>query len=84
MHDWEQIVREKVMSGRLSSQVENELVAELSSHLEDLNQQSLAEGLSEADAFALCSAEMENAPRGIRRIARAKSKEGVMNYRWAQ
>src|SRR5690349_14003178 len=83
MHDWKQVLRVQLKIGdaAASPKLEDEIVAELASHLEELYEQSLAEGLSEKDAFALCAAQVQQAQGSLRQITRAKFKEGSMNYR---
>jgi hypothetical protein len=81
MHDWIAVVRENLNELDLPAEQEQAVVTEMAAHLEDLYEDYLRKGLSDAEAFQ-CSLEQATGLRTTRRkIRRAKCKEGLMNSR---
>jgi hypothetical protein len=84
MRDWPAVVRENLRGLRLDPVRQQDVIAELAAHLEDIYRQFLAEGLCEAEAFR-CSVEtVTDWPSLARQIQRAKREEDVMNTRTKQ
>ena len=80
MHDWCDVVRQKLAGVAISRRQREDLVAELANHLEDLFAERLASGISEPEAYAKCLEQLD----GVQQIAAAKqsqSWEEFMNQR---
>ena len=80
MPEWKAIVRERLNQLDLGV-AQQEVIAELAGHLEDLYLQFRTQGLSEAEAVRLTLEETANWQELARNIERAKSKEDRMNRR---
>lgn len=81
MRDWIAIVRENLQELGLPAEQEQEVFSEMAAHLEDLYEDHLRKGLSDAEAFR-CSLEQATGLRTTgREIRRAKCKEELMNSR---
>jgi hypothetical protein len=81
MPDWTKLVRANLEARDLAAEEREEVVHEIAAHLEDASDAALASGLNEATAEALALQAVENWAALARRITRAKSTEGLMNYR---
>lgn len=81
--DWKAIVCEYLDLSRFSPEQQNEIVAELAAHLEDLYAENLRQGFSAADAIEHARHELseKNLSKNIHRM---KCKEGTMNTRTKQ
>jgi hypothetical protein len=84
MPDWQDLVREKMTSLRLTSSQEEEIAAELASHLEEAYEEQRANGLAEAQAAEHAMGAVGDWGKLKRRIRRAKFEEGFMNDRTKQ
>jgi hypothetical protein len=80
MPDWKAIVRENLSQLDLGV-AQQEVVAELAGHVEDLYLQFRERGLSESEAVSLTLDATPNWQELARNIARAKNKEDGMNRR---
>lgn len=81
MPDWKAILRERLILKDLSSQQQDETIAELASHLDDLYEEYRAQGLNESDASARAMREVSDWRGLAETIQRAKLEEGTMNDR---
>jgi hypothetical protein len=81
MPDWNALVRERIGSLVVPPSEEEETIAELASHLEDVYDDGCANGLSESEAIRLALAQVTDWHKLCRKIQRAKQKEEMMNYR---
>jgi hypothetical protein len=82
--DWEQSVRERLGKLQLAPQVEDEIVAELTGHLEDAHENFLKQGIDEEKAREQTSREISDGRRLARKIHRAKQGDEEMNNRVKQ
>lgn len=78
MPDWKAILRERLILNDLSPEQQNETVAELASHLDDLYEQCRARGLGESEAIARVIHEVTDWRNLSKTIQRAKREEGSM------
>jgi predicted permease len=62
MHDWKQIVRERLTGLRLEGSREAEIIDEIAQHLEDRYQELLASGVSEPEARRIAIESLEASP----------------------
>ncbi|MGA7381566.1 MAG: hypothetical protein WBX03_12005 [Terriglobales bacterium] len=81
MPEWIALVRERIGSLGITSAQEEETIAELASHLEDLYEDGRANGLCESEAIRLVLEQVTDWHKLRRKIQSAKHKRGVMNYR---
>ena len=81
MPDWKMIVRSNLKDLDLRSGEREEIAAELASHLEDMYEQFLAQGLCESEAGRLALEETADWKKLAESITRAKRQEDVMNPR---
>jgi hypothetical protein len=84
VRDWGALVRERLGGLELTPAQEEEIVAELAGHLEDLYEGRRAQGLGESQAFEAVGRaldEVANWRRLARKIHRAKREEENMNNR---
>jgi hypothetical protein len=79
--NWTQVVRKRLSDGGLQIAEHEEIVAELAAHLEEAYDHARATGLSPQSAFERSLAEVTNWRALAREIHKAKSEEGLMNYR---
>lgn len=84
MRDWQTLVRENLLDLRLDPARQQEIVAELAGHLEDLYQEFLAQGLCNSEALRRSVEEVTDWPDLARQIQRAKREEELMNTRTKQ
>ena len=80
MHNWQRLVREKLVAVAMSHAQRENLIAELVNHLEDLHAELLASGTAEPEASAQCLKQLND----VHQIAGAKRSqiwEGAMNQR---
>jgi len=84
VRDWQAVVRENLRDLELDPASQQDVITELSGHLEDVYRQFLAEGLCEAEAFRRSVEEVTDWPGLARQIKRAKREEEVMNTRTKQ
>lgn len=81
MPEWNSIVRSNLKDLDLRRSEREEVAAELASHLEELYEQFLAQGLCESEAFRLTLEQTTPWQELAKNINRAKRKEDVMNRR---
>jgi hypothetical protein len=81
MPDWKALVREYLGASEPISVEEAEVIAELSGHLEDLYGELRGKGMCESDATGQALGDMADWRGLLKRIRRAKGKEGSMNHR---
>lgn len=81
MRDWVAIVREHLNELRLPAEQEQEVISEMAAHLEDLYEDHLRNGVSDAEAFRYSFEEATGLRTTRREIRRAKCKEELMNSR---
>lgn len=81
MRDWSGLVRERLAGLNLTAFQQEEIVAELSGHLEDLFEVWRAQGLEESEALARALDEVPDWRRLARKIQCAKREEKNMNAR---
>jgi hypothetical protein len=82
--DWSAFVREHLRPLGLPAQDQQEVVAELAAHLEDLYEEQLKNGQTESEAHQKARDEVVQWHPLARKIQRAKFKEGIMNTRTKQ
>lgn len=82
--NWSGLVREHLHSLDLPAQEEQQVVAELAAHLEDLYEEQIGKGLSELEAYQKTLDEVFGMRRLARTIQRAKDEEKIMNTRTKQ
>ena len=81
MPDWSALVRQRIGNVGVTSAQQDEIVAELASHLEDLYEQQLAAGAGELEAVARVLGELTEGRRLVRNIRLATRREEEMNER---
>jgi hypothetical protein len=81
VRDWQALVRERLSGRGLTTAQKEEVVAELSSHLEELYEEAISQEADESDAVRRALDEVANWRQLSRRIQSSKQKEGQMNYR---
>ena len=81
MHDWNELVRERLGRLGLDAAQREEIIAELANHLEDACEDLRARGLPESDAVEQVLNEVIDWRRLARTIRNAKREEGNMNRR---
>jgi hypothetical protein len=81
MPDWSALVRERIGSLGFASAQEEETIAELASHLEDVYEDGRANGLGQSEAISLALEQVTDWTSLSRKIQSAKHKEEMMNYR---
>ena len=81
MCDWNALVRERLQRCGIPAAHEEQVTAELAAHLEDLCEQIVALGLSQAEAVQLCLKEVDDWGELARNIQRAQRGEALMNTR---
>jgi hypothetical protein len=81
MPEWNALVRERLHLAGLSPQQQQETIAELEAHLDDLYAECCTQGLSESEAVTRAVHEVVDWQGLAKTIQRAKLKEGSMNDR---
>lgn len=81
MHDWQEVVRRKLASERMSRSQRDDVVAELADHLEDFHAELLASGLTEPEASTKCLEQLSNLQQIAIAAQRSHVLEGAMNRR---
>jgi hypothetical protein len=81
VRDWQALVRERFSGRGLTSAQQDEIVAELAAHLEDLFEEQSARGASETDAIRCALDEVADWRKLARKIRSSKEEEGQMNAR---
>jgi hypothetical protein len=81
MPDWQRLARRRLTPLALDSARENEIVAELAGHLEDLYEDSVRQEKSEAEAVELALSAAADWGELRRKIQLAANEEVSMNYR---
>lgn len=84
MANWTELLRERLDLGGLSPQQQQETVAELTSHLDELFEEYRTQGLNESDAVARALGEVPDWRSLAKSIHRGKRVEGIMNSRSKQ
>jgi hypothetical protein len=81
--DWNQLVRERLGKRplHLPPHAQEEVIAELAAHLEEVSQNARANGLTDSAATALALQEVQDWRVLSAQISRARSKEERMNHR---
>jgi hypothetical protein len=81
--DWSDLVRERLERRplHLPPHAQEEVIAELAAHLEEVSQNARANGLTDSAATALALQEVQNWRVLSAQISRARSKEEIMNHR---
>jgi hypothetical protein len=80
MPDWKKLVREHTESSALPAACREEVVSELSAHLEEAYEAARSRGLTDAGAFEVAAQEVSDWRSLIKEISRAKE-ENPMNPR---
>ncbi len=81
MPDWNALVRERMGRLGITPSQEEETIAELAGHLEDVYEGGRGHGMSESEAMKRSLEQVTDWPGLSRKMQRAKHKEGMMNYR---
>lgn len=81
MPDWKKLVSEKIVASGLRPGLPEDVLVELSGHLEETCEAARARGMSEADAIEFAMQEVEDWRVLGTDIERATSRENVMNNR---
>ncbi len=81
MPDWSKLVRERLRPLHLPAKEQQEVIAELSAHLEDLYEEQLQSGRTESEAHQKVMTEVAHWRPLAKRIQQAKIKEETMNAR---
>ena len=81
MPDWNALVRQQLSLAEFSPAQQDEIAAELASHLDDLYGERRKQGLSESEAVARALQEVPDWQGLAKTIQRAKREEGIMNDR---
>ncbi|HXA76709.1 MAG TPA: hypothetical protein VNV41_06205 [Candidatus Acidoferrales bacterium] len=81
MPDWNALVREYLGAAEPISVEEADVIAELSGHLEDLYGELRGKGMCESDAMGQALGDMSDWRGLLKRIRRAKGREGTLNHR---
>ncbi len=81
MPDWNALVRERLNLSELSPAQQEEIIAELSSHLDDLYREFREQGKSESEAAAQALGDVPNWRGLAKSIRRGKREEGMINDR---
>ncbi len=84
MPDWSKLVRERLRPLHLPAKEQQEVIAELSAHLEDLYEEQLHKGINESEAHQKVVNEAVQWRPLAKRIQQAKLKEEIMNARTKQ
>ena len=84
MPDWNNLIRERLGRMNLPQPVQDEVVAELSAHLQDIYEEKIAAGAAESSAMEFAFMQVIQGRPLAKEIERAKNKEGIMNDRSKQ
>jgi len=81
MPDWQEMVREKLAGAAVSRRRREELISELSNHLDDLHAELLASGVEEPEASAQCLEQIDDVQQIAAAASRSQIWEDFMNQR---
>ena len=81
MRDWQALVRERLSGCELMCAQQDEVVAELAAHLEDLYEEQLAQGVNETGAVHSALDEVPDWRKLARKIRNSKQQEEQMSNR---
>jgi hypothetical protein len=81
MPDWKKLVRKRLSKLGLPSGTTEQVIAELSLHLEETYQHAVSNGLTERAAIKVALQEVEDWHVLVTEIKRARTEESSMNYR---
>jgi len=81
MPDWQEMVREKLAGAAVSRRRREELISELSNHLDDLHAELLGSGVEEPEASAQCLEQIEDVQQIAAAASRSQIWEDFMNQR---
>lgn len=81
MENWQQRVREHLEACKLPREIRDEVVNELAAHLEEMDEEARARGLSETAAVEVALQEVKDWRVLAEDICRAKAEEEQMNHR---
>ena len=81
MHDWQKLLREKLVAVAMSRSQRENLVAELATHLEDLRAELLDSGVAEPELTAQCLQQLNDGQQIAAAATRSQIWEGAMNRR---
>ena len=81
MSDWQKRIREKLDACRLPQPIHQEVVSELTDHLEETYEDARSRGLTDAAAVELALQEVGDWRVLAREISRARAEETLMNNR---
>src|SRR5215467_844465 len=84
MHDWSKLIRERLGQMNLPSQVQDEVINELASHLHDIYEEQAAAGNTESSALEFALKQVDHWRPLAKEIERTKGKEAIMNNRSKQ
>ena len=82
MPDWREIARRKLTPLALDADRQEEIITELADHLEDLYDDSVGQGRSEAEAVQCAMSNVADWDKLRREIRLAECKEVIMSYRF--
>ena len=81
MPDWQEMVREKLAGAAVSRRRREELISELSNHLDDLHAELLGSGVEEPEASAQCLEQIDDVQQIAAAASRSQIWEDFMNQR---
>jgi uncharacterized membrane protein (DUF485 family) len=81
MHDWEQMVRERLAVAKAGAEIEREVAEELAHHLEDVCEAGRQAGLSHEQSTQRAWAEVKSWPRLVRKINQARGGNEMLKQR---
>ena len=84
MPDWNKLISERLGALNLPPSAQEEVVRELASHLQDIYEEKISEGVPAAQALELALKQVTNWRPLAKNIERAKCKEEIMNRRSKQ
>lgn len=81
MHDWQEIIRGKLIGVPLSRSQRESLTSELATHLDDLYAELLASGVTEPEASAQCLEQLNDVQQIAAAAKQTQISEDFMNQR---
>ncbi len=81
MLDWREIVRDKLTPLRVGEKRQEDIVAELAGHLDELYEDLVRQGRSEVEAVRFASSSVADWDELRREIQLAANEGGIMNHR---
>ena len=81
MHDWQEIIRRKLIGVPLSRSQRENLASELATHLDDLYAELVASGIAEPQASAQCLEQLDDVQQIAAAAKRSQIWEHAMNQR---